>query len=177
MRFTSFIQGCISLHPPFSQLWFYSQFFYPCGHAKPLQSCPTLCDPMDCSPPGSSVHGILPTRILEWVALLFCNRSSLKLQAIHLYFCLSRHLFLAKNQHIPLISWAINLPVYSADSSVYSWVSDFYPPCSTLWCFLSLQSPRWHLKTPLSLLRIHRSGISYVILDIHFLEKHPLVTL
>ena len=34
------------------------------------QSCPTLCDPMDCSPPGSSVHGILQARILEWVAIL-----------------------------------------------------------------------------------------------------------
>ena len=33
-----------------------------------LQSCPTLCDPMDCSPPGSSVHGILQARILEGVA-------------------------------------------------------------------------------------------------------------
>ena len=33
------------------------------------QSCLTLCDPMDCSPPGSSVHGILQTRILEWVAI------------------------------------------------------------------------------------------------------------
>ena len=33
------------------------------------QSCPTLCDPMDCSPPGSSVHGILQARILEWVAV------------------------------------------------------------------------------------------------------------
>ena len=31
------------------------------------QSCPTLCDPVDCSPPGSSVHGILQARILEWV--------------------------------------------------------------------------------------------------------------
>jgi len=31
------------------------------------QSCPTLCNPMDCSPPGSSVHGILQARILEWV--------------------------------------------------------------------------------------------------------------
>ena len=30
--------------------------------------CPTLCDPMDCSPPGSSIHGILQARILEWVA-------------------------------------------------------------------------------------------------------------
>ena len=35
------------------------------------QSCPTLCDPMDCSPPGSSVHGILQARILEWIAILF----------------------------------------------------------------------------------------------------------
>ena len=40
-----------------------------CVHAKSLQSCPTLCDPMDCSPPGSSVHGILQTKILEWVAI------------------------------------------------------------------------------------------------------------
>ena len=35
------------------------------------QSCPTLCDAMDCSPSGSSVHGILPARILEWVAMPF----------------------------------------------------------------------------------------------------------
>ena len=39
-------------------------------HARSLQSCPTLCDPMDCSPPGSSVHGISQARILEWVAIL-----------------------------------------------------------------------------------------------------------
>ena len=37
--------------------------------AQLLQSCPTLCDPMDCSPPGSSVHGILQARILVWVAM------------------------------------------------------------------------------------------------------------
>ena len=36
-------------------------------HAKLLRSCPTPCDPMDCSLPGSSVHGILQARILEWV--------------------------------------------------------------------------------------------------------------
>ena len=44
--------------------------------AKLLQSCPTLCDPMDYSPPGSSVHGILLARILEWVAMLRFRRSS-----------------------------------------------------------------------------------------------------
>ena len=40
------------------------------------QSCPTLCDPMDCSPPGSSVHGILQARILEWAAISFSRGSS-----------------------------------------------------------------------------------------------------
>ena len=40
------------------------------------QSCPTLCNPRDCSPPGSSVHGILQARILEWVAIPFSRRSS-----------------------------------------------------------------------------------------------------
>ena len=39
-----------------------------CVHAKLLQLCPTLCDLMDYSPPGSSVHRILQARILEWVA-------------------------------------------------------------------------------------------------------------
>ena len=37
-------------------------------HAKSLQSSSTLCNPLDCSPPGSSIHGILQARILEWVA-------------------------------------------------------------------------------------------------------------
>ena len=38
-----------------------------------VQSCMTLCNPMDCSPPGSSVHGILQARILEWAAIPFCR--------------------------------------------------------------------------------------------------------
>ena len=41
--------------------------------AKSLQSCPTLCDPIDGSPPGYSVPGILQERILEWVAISFSN--------------------------------------------------------------------------------------------------------
>ena len=40
------------------------------------QSCPTLCDPMDCSLPGSSVRGILQARVLEWIAISFSRRSS-----------------------------------------------------------------------------------------------------
>ena len=46
-----------------------------CLCAKSLQSCPTLCDPMDCSPPGFSVHGILQARILERVAIPFSTAS------------------------------------------------------------------------------------------------------
>ena len=38
------------------------------------QSCPTLCDPMDCNPPGSSVHEIFQARILEWVAISFSKK-------------------------------------------------------------------------------------------------------
>ena len=44
--------------------------------AKSLQSCQTLCDPMDCSPPGASVHGILQARTLEGVAMPSSRGSS-----------------------------------------------------------------------------------------------------
>ena len=47
-----------------------SLFFILLLCAKPLQSRPTLCDSMDCGPPGYSVQGILQARILEWVAML-----------------------------------------------------------------------------------------------------------
>ena len=45
---------------------------YVCSHA---QSCPTLCEPIDCSPPDSSAHGIFQATILEWVAIS-CSRKS-----------------------------------------------------------------------------------------------------
>ena len=41
--------------------------------AKSLQSCPTLCNPIDSSPPGSPIPGILQARTLEWVAIFFSN--------------------------------------------------------------------------------------------------------
>ena len=40
------------------------------------QSCPTLCDPMECSPPGCSVHGILHVILLEWVIISFAKETS-----------------------------------------------------------------------------------------------------
>ena len=47
--------------------------FYHTATAKSLQSCPTLCDPIDGSPPGSSVPGILQARTLEWVVISFSS--------------------------------------------------------------------------------------------------------
>ena len=52
---------------------------------------PTLCDPMDCSPPGSSVHGILQARILEWVAISFSRGSSWLRDQIRVS-CISRQM-------------------------------------------------------------------------------------
>ena len=49
--------------------------------AKSLQSCPTLCDPIDTSPPGSSIPGILQARILEWVAISLSSAAAKSLQS------------------------------------------------------------------------------------------------
>ena len=57
-------------------------------HALPLsesevaQSCPTLCDPMDCSLPRSSIHGIFQARVLEWVAISFCLIKTIQIYVI-----------------------------------------------------------------------------------------------
>ena len=54
-------------------------------------SCPTLCDPVDCSPPGSSVHGISQARRLEWVAISSTRRSSTTRNRTHIY-CAGRQI-------------------------------------------------------------------------------------
>ena len=59
----------------YSLLWIISKWKV-CVHAKIRPLCLTLCDPVDCSPPGSSVHGILQSRILEWVVMPSSRRSS-----------------------------------------------------------------------------------------------------
>ena len=46
------------------------------SESEVTQSCPTLSDPMDCSPPGSSAHGIFQARVLEWAAIAFSNRGA-----------------------------------------------------------------------------------------------------
>ena len=76
-----------------SQIWFLVNYFWNMGvfqsnvllaaaaaAAKSLQSCPTLCDPIDGSPPGSPVPGILQARTLEWVAISFSNEWKLNVK-------------------------------------------------------------------------------------------------
>ena len=46
------------------------------GGSEVAQLCPTLCNPMDCSPPGSSIHGVFQARVLEWIAISFSRGSS-----------------------------------------------------------------------------------------------------
>ena len=62
------------------------------SESEAAQSCPTLSDPMDCSLPGSSAHGIFQARVLEWGAIAFSNlpyRVTIKLEN---YKCLNQHL-------------------------------------------------------------------------------------
>ena len=65
--------SCLESMMPSSHLILCCPLYVAAGAAKSLQSCPTLCDPMDCSLPGFSVHGILQARTLEWVAISFSN--------------------------------------------------------------------------------------------------------
>ena len=51
--------------------WSGLPFPSPMHESEAAQSCPTLSDPMDCSPPGSSIHGIFQARVLEWSAIAF----------------------------------------------------------------------------------------------------------
>ena len=65
MVFPIVMYGCES--------WIIKKVAAAAAAAKSLQSCPTLCDPRDGSPPGSPVPGILQARTLEWVAISFSN--------------------------------------------------------------------------------------------------------
>ena len=67
------------------------------------QSCPTLCDPMDCSQPGSSVHGVLQARILEWVAISYSRDAS------------------AISMHVSPPSWGSLLPTPLGHHTAPSW--------------------------------------------------------
>ena len=57
---------------------------YAAAAAKSLWSCLTLCDPMDCIPPGSSIHGIFQARVLKWGAIFFSMTNAMEVLLVFL---------------------------------------------------------------------------------------------
>ena len=93
-----------------------------CAHAH-AQSCSTLCDLIDCGPPGSSVHWIFQARLLEWVALSSSRGSSWSMDQIHLlYLLLGRqilyHCTTFSTRHLILCSYSNRK---TTKSDVFSW--------------------------------------------------------
>ena len=76
--------------------------------AQLLQSCVTLCGPMDCSPPGFSVHGILQARVLEWVAMP-SSRGSSQLRDLAQVSCIAGGFFTTEPPGKPLLSLSVSL--------------------------------------------------------------------
>ena len=70
------------------------------------QSCPTLSDPMDCSLPGSSIHGIFQARVLEWGAIAFSDG------------------YLTKTQSLDFQSEIVSLPIFHPKSPIFPLLAD-----------------------------------------------------
>ena len=77
--FAGMVLEQIGNSPPITSAWFLASTAAAAA-AKSLQSCPTLCDPIDGSPPGSPVPGILQARTLEWVAIAFSLGTYISIQ-------------------------------------------------------------------------------------------------
>ena len=107
------------------------------------QSCPTLCDPTDSSPPGSSVHGILQVRILQWVAISF-SRGSSQIRHQMWVSCIANRFFtIWATREAPIMWWASSnsLQALVANSEISSyrriltqgWNSEILPEFLLFW--------------------------------------------
>ena len=116
-------------------------------HAKSLRLCLTLCDPMDHSLPGSSVHGILQARILDWVAISFSRGSSWPRDRTCIS-CIGRLILYSQaTQEAPVIpTWVLFVDVWK------SLISSSF--------FLEQPSPTWAWLTPLLDLGLSSSCVS-----------------
>ena len=95
-----------------------------CIYVLFAQLCPTLYNPMDCSLPGSSVHGILPTRILEWVAILFSRVSSQPRDRIWVSHIAGRLFTIWATRSNPLKAWILGLGALKSRN----WISPVFLP-------------------------------------------------
>ena len=104
------------------------------------QSCPTVCDPVDCSPPGSSVHGNLPARILEWVAIPFSRGSSQSRDRIWVSCIASRFFTVWATREATYLPSFISLcppsfqPKWHPSGNRSKSVCPFTPPCLCTHC-------------------------------------------
>ena len=92
LAFLAILYKIAILYPSYTALVFlHSNYHFLCAHAKLLQSCWTHCNPIVCSPLGSSVYGILQARILEWVAMVSSKRSFQSKRQTHISYvsCIS----------------------------------------------------------------------------------------
>ena len=104
----------------FSFVCIFLNFFHWCLYCcLVVQSCPTLCEPMDCGPPGFSVHEISQARILELVAISFSRGSSQPRDRIHVS-CLTGRFFTTEPPGKPEISmiWCLMFSKYDSFTSL-----------------------------------------------------------
>ena len=96
--------------PGFSRQEHWSGLLFPSPmhESEVTQSCPTLSDPMDCSLPGSSIHGIFQARVLEWAFSLLCI-NLVSLLPVSPYFPHCSQSYLPKTQHVPVTSVLITM--------------------------------------------------------------------
>ena len=115
------------------QFWSVNFYSIKCVCAKLLQSCLTFCDPMNCSPPGSSVRGILQARILGWVAMPFSRASSRpRAQTTSLKYPALADSFLASS----VLPKRIRI-LWSVGMLLSAYITKIYPVLCTFnkWCF------------------------------------------
>ena len=84
------------------------------------QSCPTLCDPMDCSLPGSSTHGIFKARVLEWVAVFFSRGPSRPRNWTLVFRIVGRRFYHLSRQGSPSVCMCVHPPFGYECVQVYS---------------------------------------------------------
>ena len=121
-----------------------------CVCAKSLQSCPTFCDPIDCSPPGSTVHEVLQARILEWVVTPSSRGSSWARDWIQVSYL---HLLLWQEFFTTSATWEAHywgesylllhcLPPVLIEHVIYSW-SDYLRPKHRIFCSYPIDVKHW----------------------------------
>ena len=146
-----------------------SKFNYFC-ESEVVQLCQTLCDPMDCSPPGSSVHGILQARTVEWVAISYSRGSSRLRDRTHVtcIFCTGRWFFITSTswEALYLLQVCSNcLFLLESIFVVYAFLGIYLFHLSYLLCWLFTVFPYVPFFISIRSVMVH--WLSFLILLIH----------